>query len=319
MNSEFKNYSNLEKAILKVLAFFDIFDYPLTSIEIYKWLYQPEQIYKLSEIIEQLDYLNSKNIINFKNGFYFFPGRNDLINTRLNRYQYAEKKFKLALKAAKALRWMAFIKMIAVCNNAGYSNANKNSDIDFFIVVKKGRLFWSRFMITIAVQLLGLRRHKQKITNKICLSFYITDDHINLKDIALTPVDPYLIYWFATLSPIYDRESYTGFMAANSWLDDYLPNFYQTFLSDRRQVKDNKLVKFSYSLDEKVIKGNLGRFLERFIKKLQLGKMKMNTNSLAKEPDSRVIINDTMLKFHERDRRDFYRTKWQKKLNSIGL
>ena len=32
--------NNLEKAILKTIAYYDIFDYPLTALEVGQWLWQ---------------------------------------------------------------------------------------------------------------------------------------------------------------------------------------------------------------------------------------------------------------------------------------
>ena len=58
---------NLEKNLLKTLAFFDIFDYPLTLMEIYKYLpYEP--------IIEIKQALGESDKIQSKLGFYFLAG-----------------------------------------------------------------------------------------------------------------------------------------------------------------------------------------------------------------------------------------------------
>jgi len=45
--------------------------------------------------------------------------------------------------------------------------------------------------------------------------------------------------------------------------------------------------------------------------------MSKNNKSLAKENDSRVIISDTMLKFHENDRRLMYQNMFINKLKEI--
>jgi hypothetical protein len=50
---------------------------------------------------------------------------------------------------------------------------------------------------------------------------------------------------------------------------------------------------------------------------MQLAKMKMNLHSLQNEADTRVVISDEMLKFHENDRREEYRDKWLEKCNKI--
>jgi len=57
--------------------------------------------------------------------------------------------------------------------------------------------------------------------------------------------------------------------------------------------------------------------VELFLKKVQIEKMSKNNKSLAKENDTRVIISDNMLKFHENDRRDFYQNKFKQQLEEI--
>ena len=42
--------------------------------------------------------------------------------------------------------------------------------------------------------------------------------------------------------------------------------------------------------------------------------MRRNLNSVQNEPDSRVVINDKMLKFHENDRRIEYKRLWESKM-----
>lgn len=318
MNNQ-EQYSNLEKAILKTVVFFDIFNYPLTIVEIYKWLYQADKNYQLLEIIKafESDSLTAK--ISTKHGFYFLTSRESIIKTRLERYQIAEKKFKIGLKIARWLRWLAFIKMIAICNNAGYNNATPQSDVDFFIIVRKGRLWLSRLMITLAATILGVRRHDQKFIDRVCLSFYISDDNLNLADIALKPTDPYLVYWFSTLAPIYDLDTSQNFFTANAWLKNYLINFYRPILNYRRQVFDNKFMKFSKEVDKIVLGGKIGDWLERIAKRLQAKKVKRYFGDTVDRSNTNVVISESILKFHKTDRRQEYQDLWQKKLISLGV
>lgn len=307
---------NLQKAIVMTVAYFDIFDYPLTAVEIHKWLYQ--QLANLSDILEILASGKLDNIISQKNGFYFLKSRENIIQTRLDRYSIAEPKFKIVLKTVWWLRWLAFVKMIAVCNNLGFSNALAESDIDFFIITKKSRLWWTRLVITLFTDLLGVRRHGGKITNRICLSFYITDNHLNLVDITLKPNDIYLTYWLATLAPIYNRSgTYQKFLEANGWLKSYLPNFYSTILNNRQSIKDNTWIKFSKSFDELVLGRFLGDWLEKLAKVIQLKKMRKNVGSVTDQPNTNVVISDSMLKFHETDQRQEFQQLWQAKISPI--
>ena len=315
-----ENFSNLEKAILRTLAFFDVFDYPLTLVEVYKWLYQPDQIYQLSDISRSLAGINLKNKISNYNGFYFLSSRQDIVRTRLNRYTIAEKKFKIALKAGWFLRFVASVRMIAVCNNVGYSNGSKDSDIDFFIIVKQGRLWWSRLVITLMTHFLGIRRHGVKIVDRVCLSFYTATDHLDLSDISLKPVDPYLVYWFATLAPIYNRQkTYEHFLKSNSWLNSYLPNLYPVAPSPRRFVADRPYVSFFRSIDGAIANTRLGDMLEKISRFLELKKIKNYFGSSMTQNNTNVIMSLSMLKLHKTDRREKYKDMWQDKLNSLGL
>lgn len=308
---------NLEKAIISTVVFFDIFDYPLTLVEIHKWLYKADKKYQLYDIIEILKSENLKIKIFSESGFYFLVGRKDLIQTRLERYQLAEKKFKIALKAAAWIRWLTFVKMIAVCNNAGYNNASAKSDIDFFIVVKEGRLWFSRAIITLVVSLLGVRRHNKKITNRVCLSFYISSRNLDLSNIVLKPTDPYFIFWLATLAPIYNQGEYQKFLQSNRSLLNCLPNFYHTVLNNRRFVHIRSWDRFFRKIVTFILPDFIADKLERLSKLVQMKKMKRNSRSSPDQTGTNVIVSDLMLKFHENDKREEYYQMWRQKLETL--
>ncbi|MFA6410916.1 MAG: hypothetical protein WCW26_05090 [Candidatus Buchananbacteria bacterium] len=323
MINENQKFSELQKAILETLAFFDIFNYPLTSVEIYKWLHlkpnQTQTVFSLADVIFALNGDWPNQVIASQSGFYFLANRQQIVKTRLDRYQIAEKKMKIALSTIKHLRHLAFIKTIAICNTVGYNNASPSSDIDFFIIIKTGRLWWSRLIITLLVGFLGIRRHDKKIADRVCLSFYITDSHLDLADIALPSSDIYLNYWLATLAPVYDDGTYQKFLAANQKFFNFLPNFYSAIMSSRRFVSNNWLTDFSKKTDELFFSGFFGDFLEKFAKTIELKKMKKRSFSSGGPTDTEVVINDTMLKFHENDRRQEYQSLWQKRLNDLNI
>ena len=320
MNNQAGSFKPLDRAIIKTLAFFDIFDYPLTLTEIYKWLYQPDQHYQWSDIFRALTMGNLGGQVEDQFGFYYLAGRSAIVRTRLDRYQVAEKKFQIALRTVRWLRWLSALKMIAICNNVGYNNGTAKSDIDFFMVVSKGRLWWARLMITLITTLLGVRRHGVKIVDRVCLSFYTAANHLNLDDISLKPVDPYLVYWFATLAPIYDRtNTYYDFMNANHWLNSYLPNFYPTILTDRRRVVDHWFNLWYQKLDRIFLESFLGSLAERLAKLVESWRVKSYFGEVRGQANTNVVISSDMLKFHKIDRRSQYREVWQSKLNDLNI
>lgn len=320
MNNEIQQLSDLEKSILRTLAFFDIFDYPLTLVEIHKWLYQSTRPYSLLEILNALNSEHIKSLTEHQFGFYFFTGRSGIVRIRLNRYQIAEKKFKIALRSVRFLSWLGTLSMVAVCNNVGYNNGTKKSDIDFFMIITKGRLWWGRLMITLITTLLGVRRHGVKIIDRVCLSFYTAKSHLNLDDISLRPTDPYLIYWFATLTPIYSSdETYLEFMKANGWLKDFLPNFYNYYPTSRRSITSNHLVSWVKKVDRFIVGSWFGNWAEKFAQLIEARHVKEYLGDAVNQNNTNVVISSDMLKFHKVDRRDQYRQAFEERLIKLNL
>ncbi len=120
--------------------------------------------------------------------------------------------------------------MVALCNSRAMGEANENSDIDLFIITKKNALWTGRFLVTLFSALLGVRRKNthgltkgtpeyiKKTKNRFCLSFFITEEYLNLSDIRLKPRDPYLDRWMETLIPLVNKNNvYERFIKANSF------------------------------------------------------------------------------------------------------
>ena len=103
---------------------------------------------------------------------------------------------------------MPFIRLVAVCNNLAYLNAKESADIDLFIVVKKGRIWITKLSLLFIITFLGLRPPKNKAKDKIYLSFYVSSEALDISQIKIANDDVYLVYWLATLFPVYQRYSY---------------------------------------------------------------------------------------------------------------
>jgi hypothetical protein len=322
MINELKDLSFLELFIINTIVYFDIFDQPLTLAEIYNYLYTGGMSGGDCSLAELKDNLNNndklKKIITTKSGFYFLKNRQEIIETRLERYNLTDQKFKIAQKGLRMMKYIPFIKLIAVCNNLAYFNANKDSDIDLFIITRKKRIWLARFALVILIAILGLRPPKSKAKDKLCLSFYITEDDLDISKVKAAPDDIYLVYWLATLLPVYQREDfYNKLITNNNWLKKYLPNWQPNQIGYRYRVEDNKFNRFVYKSKEFVWGSFLGNPLEKLAKLTQLKKISQKKKDLAIHDDTRVIINDCMLKFHETDRRLEYLDKFEKKRKEL--
>ena len=302
--------TQLQKSILQTLAFWDIFGQPLTKEELWQFLYSKDFGSKIeyTNFVEQIN--NLANVEN-KNGFYFLAGRADLVDLRQNKVKLLEEKMKLARTGIKKIIGVPFVRAIFLCNTVAMGIPEKNSDLDVLIVVKKGRIWLTRLLATLILSLWGKRRTKNKIANKICLSFYVSDDNLNLEKIVIKN-DIYLVYWLSNLIPFYDPDNLHGsLIKANQWVNKYLVNNLAPFVvGPRFRLINSKFGLVFKKFWEKTWGGSYGNLLEAQAKGIQQTKMKMNLASVQNIQDTRVVINDSMLKFHEGDRREEYKNKW---------
>lgn len=302
--------TKIKEAIIKTVAFFDLFDYPLTADELWQYLWLPAGDGNVTEVDIVPALANLAGIVETRDGFYFLAGREEIIDKRKISRAWAEKKFKIARRLTGCLRYLAGVKMVAVVNSVVLGSVKQDSDIDLFIVTARGRLWLVRFIVTLFAQLLGIRRHGNQISDRLCLSFYVTEDRLDLSDVRY-PTDPYFYYWLATLEPIYDDGCYDKFVAQNQWVLDRLPNFSAKAIGQEGSVRNNWFSKLCKTVDSWCFYSFLGEGQEQLARAFQKRKMARNLSSLADEPDSRVIISDTMLKFHESDRREEFRQRWE--------
>ncbi len=309
-----KELNNIEKAILETIIYYDLFDYPLTANEIWKGLFKYKtDLFSVVNCLEKGKDL--KKYIETRNGFYFLKTRKEILNIRKKRRDYSIKKWKKALKAVRIIRFIPFVRAVFLCNSIPYFNAEEDSDIDFFIIIKDKYIWFSRFWITILLHILKMRRHGKKIKDRICLSFYISTSNLDLKNLTYER-DIHFYYWLADFVLIFDRNYANNFYQANQWLKEFLPQFSPSKIVDNWIIKENKLSIFVSGTKELFFDNCLGKFFNLVFKKIQLFKIYHNKNSRLKENNTDVIVKDNILKFHEKDSRKEIRDLFYKKISS---
>ncbi|MFA5024843.1 MAG: hypothetical protein WC523_07925, partial [Patescibacteria group bacterium] len=240
------------------------------------------------------------------NGFYFLGSRQEMLLERQKRYHFSATKFKLARQAAQLFRLVPFIEMIAVSNIIGAHNLRDGSDIDLFIVTSPKRLWLTRLFCAGLAKILGWRPTRDMKRNKICLSFYISSDNLNLQSLKLNEADTYFNYWLAGLVPVYDRHrTYARLIAANSWLKECLPNWQELQVNSRmKKVNDGQM--FSGVLNG----------WEKKTMNWQLKIMPTALKSLL-NVDTRVRVGDKIIKLYLVDRRREFLEKFSERLNQV--
>lgn len=244
--------NNLKKSIQETLAYFDLADYPLTKEELFAYLWR-SPLLSYENFLKELDILMSLDIISRgveeKFGYYFLIGREKILENRRRCLVISEIKMKIAERAVKKIRSVPFLWAVFACNSVGAGQARDDSDIDFFIVTAPGRIWIVRFFCNFILRLWGMRTYGEKIKNKICLSFFVDSEHLNLSELRVVEDDIHFAYWLHQMAPVYDSDNwYDKFLNDNDWTDKFLSNI-------------KKFVKGGYS--RQTLDGKAGKILEK--------------------------------------------------------
>lgn len=301
----------LRRSVINTLAYFDLADFPLTKEELFYFLWQPP-------VIGYNDFLNILPSLNLESKFsyYFLSGREKIVEDRRRKFLISEQKLKIARRAIRIIKSVPFLRAVFVCNTTASEQANDDSDVDLFIVTEKNRIWITRFFITLLLELFRLRRVGKRVKNKVCLSFYVTVENLDLAKWRVADEDVHFAYWLNQMLPVFDSDNYyLKFLQANSWVKSYLPNL------DSNQVSSYllKIPEFGFGKMwkktwEKMWRGKYGDMINNQAKQMQLAKMKLAGKPIDRGEDKGVVISDGVLKFHEKDTRIEYRNKWLQKI-----
>lgn len=277
----------------------------------------------INEISKNINVLIEQKLINEKSGYYFLHHKESNIKTRQQRAVIFDGKIKRAKKIARKLSYIPWIKAITVCNTLGYHNAPAASDIDLFIITNKDRIWITRFFVLSTLKFLRARPQlsrfgspAEKRKDKIDANFFISEASLDIKSLALKD-DIYLNFWIIQQIPLYDIDNtYTKFIAANVWLKKSLPNLTNYEPDYCHQLKNTS--HWYTKLVNSLITNSLINLLELLARWLQLKILPQKLKAMANQ-SSGVIINNSMLKFHDQDRRAYFRDLWLEKIQNLKL
>jgi len=213
----------MERAILRTLAYADVFDYPLTSEELYRFLIADESCsYSDFEKVLLRVAANDKRIEKNKEHF-FLEGRGKIVATRKRRESWNRKKSNFAEKVAGILRLIPWIKLIGLTGALAMNNAKEEDDIDLLIITVPNRLWLTRGLVVSFLRLARIYRRPGKIKNKICPNMLLDEKHLAM---SKKERDLFSAHEVLQMKPLWQRgRTYQRFLKANQWYKEFLPNW----------------------------------------------------------------------------------------------
>ncbi len=206
---------SLARAILEALAYSDIFDHPLRFDELHRYL--PIR----AEADELKTALNESNAqVNYRDGFYFLTGRDEIVDIRKEREARSKKLLPIALRYGRILDSLPFVRMVALTGSLAVLNISNNADFDYMLVAAKGRVWTARAFALLFNRMVRLFGHI------ICPNLIVSESALEW------PLhDLYSARELIQMIPISGMDVYRDVMQANSWVAEFVP---QSSLCDSR-------------------------------------------------------------------------------------
>jgi hypothetical protein len=297
-----KQLSSIKENILATLAYFDMFNYPLTTAEICLFLKSKYDQYEFNKAIICL--INDGSVYRFDK---FYTLKNDfrLITRRHKGNRKAAELIKVAGKVSDLLISFPYVRGIAISGSLSKNFADEDSDIDLFIITAKNRLWIARTLMH-AFKKLTYLVNKQ---DYFCMNYYIDEQELEIAEKTI-----YTAIEVVTLMPLQGDSLFERFYAANAWTQEYLPNKIMR-LSSARPVKDA----FFKRLIEMLFNNALGNAIDNMLMKITAGRWFKKT--LSKQLNSKGIIMamDTGKHYAKPDPKNFHHKLLNQYENKVSL
>jgi len=238
--------TNLSRAALQTVAYADIFDYPLTALEIHRYLTG------VSAPLEAVNRALEEDHLFVRIGDYFtLPGREEIVSIRRQREARSRKLLRRAIQYGRILGALPYIRMVALTGSLAVLNVSNIVDFDYMLVTACGRLWTARAFALAFNRLTRLQGYT------LCPNLIISEGALEW------PLhDLYSARELCQMIPIVGLDVYSRLMQANQWVESFLPNAFMNLggLPPKPQARAPAL----QSLLELPLRGVLGDRFEHW-------------------------------------------------------
>jgi len=213
MSEKENNQSLLTQSIIRTLAYYDIFSYPLTTEEIYYNLGNNHT--SVDEITVELKKLISSNVIFCKENFFQLKDDDNYVLRRRKGNELAEKRLKTARKVSGIISRFPFIRGILLSGSISKGFMEENSDIDYFVITHPNRVWFSRLALMLFKKIFLLNSRKN-----FCINYFVDSENLEIKEKNIFTATE-----IVTLLPTFGKNIYDEFYEKNFWVKEFYPNF----------------------------------------------------------------------------------------------
>ncbi|MCW3077560.1 MAG: nucleotidyltransferase, partial [Bacteroidetes bacterium] len=248
-----------KQLVLQTICYFDIFHYPLRLEEIFK--FTPGKI-DSAQLTSDLEQLVSERKIRKQNDFYFLKDTDaSCLNLRIKNEKNLLKENDKIKKYATLVSGFPFVEAVFISGSVSKGVLSSDGDVDYFIVARKGRVWFCRSLLIVFKKLILLNSKKY-----FCVNYFIDSGNLKVPDANL-----FVATEIKTLIPVRNNSVVEQFYIANKWADEILPNagsFQASLLSSPSLKLPHRF------FIEKICAGKLGDLLDNYFFRITLKRWK---------------------------------------------
>jgi hypothetical protein len=247
----------LREAVLRSVAYADVFDFALRLPELHRYLIgvaaTPAEVEAAARSL-------APERLSLRDGMAVVAGRESLIDERQRRRAIAGRTWPVALRYARAVGSLPFVRMVAVTGALAVGNATDGADIDLLVVTERGRVWLGRAM-TIAFV-----RHAASRGHELCPNTFLAETAFD----TIRP-DLYAAHELAQMVPVVGGGVHARLLAANPWVARHLPNAMGAPLGGR--ARRGRILPRARPLAEAVLRTPLGGIPEGWEQRRKIARL----------------------------------------------
>lgn len=299
-----------ECGVLRSVCALSVLGAPPTLTELAAHYDQGANVVPVSfiEIQNAADSLAQTDVLAVVRGRYVPSHLKSAMELFLTGEEWMPRKLRKAKRIARWLACIGGIRGVFLCNRTAFGLPRDEGDLDFFIIVRHGSIWQTRGLAGLPFVLLRDRPAPSAAKrDAVCLSFFLSDQALDLSTCALPKDDVYLRHWFLGLLPLIDDGVSQELWDANGVLRARHPFAEHWLISPDLEVKQTPL------------RIPVTQTLERAARSLQWKYFPRTLREKANQ-DTRVMISDERLKFHaDDDGREVMQAEYVRLCTSYGI
>jgi hypothetical protein len=218
---------SLREPIIRTLAYFSLWQHPLTVHEIQRYL--PVRA-NLGQIEDELYVLQELGIVREESGFYLLPGRASVASRRHGQVRADAERLNVT-RHVRLVSQFPFVRSVCLTGSYAKHVLIADADIDYLIVTEPGRLWLARTLLILYKKIV-LRNSFEYF----CLNYFVDTNHLQF-----AAHNMYTAVEVASMLPVFGIRHYYRCWSANDWLHGVLPNARALALEPGIEQKDSRL------------------------------------------------------------------------------